>query len=136
MVNLYMEFFQNRTSVRLRLTGYDLNDIKTVSSDHDTLLTLWRHFINGIFFNPKGIALIGATAHTAKGGFSILTNLLKGFGGKIYPVNPRYPSIGGLTCHPRVLDVPDPVDLAIVFVPAPQVPMPFANVRCATFPVL
>ena len=74
------------------------------------------------FFNPKGIALIGATTKPARGGFSILTNLLKGFSGKIYPVNPRYSSIEGLTCFPGVLDVPDPVDLAIVFVPGPLVP--------------
>jgi len=74
------------------------------------------------FFDPKGIALIGATPHAAKGGFSILTNLMQGFSGKIYPVNPRYVSIEGLICYPRVLDVPDPVDLAIVFVPAPLVP--------------
>ncbi len=74
------------------------------------------------FFNPKGIALIGATTKPARGGFSILTNLLKGFGGKIYPVNPRYSSIEGLICYPSVLDVPDPVDLAIVFVPGPMVP--------------
>lgn len=74
------------------------------------------------FFNPKGIALIGATPHAAKGGFSILTNLLKGFSGKIYPVNPRYTAIEGLPCYPRVPDVPDPVDLAIVFVPGPMVP--------------
>lgn len=74
------------------------------------------------FFNPKGIALIGATTKSARGGFSILTNLLNGFAGKIYPVNPRYSSIEGLTCYQSVLDVPDPVDLAIVFVPAPMVP--------------
>jgi len=74
------------------------------------------------FFEPKGIALIGATPHVAKGGFSILTNLMQGFAGKIYPVNPRYASIEGFSCYPRVLDVPDPVDLAIVFVPAPLVP--------------
>ena len=74
------------------------------------------------FFNPKGIALIGATTKSARGGFSILTNLLNGFAGKIYPVNPRYSSIEGLTCYQSVLDVPDPVDLAIVFVPAPLVP--------------
>ena len=74
------------------------------------------------FFNPKGIALIGATPHAAKGGFSILTNLLKGFAGNIYPVNPRYPSIEGISCYRSILDVPDPVELAIVFVPAPQVP--------------
>ena len=74
------------------------------------------------FFNPKGIALIGATTKPARGGFSILTNLLKGFAGNIYPVNPRYSSIEGLSCYPSVLDVPDPVDLAIVFVPGPLVP--------------
>ncbi len=74
------------------------------------------------FFNPKGIALIGATTKSARGGFSILTNLMNGFAGKIYPVNPRYSSIEGLTCYQSVLDVPDPVDLAIVFVPAPLVP--------------
>ena len=74
------------------------------------------------FFNPKGISLIGATTKSARGGFSILTNLLNGFAGKIYPVNPRYSSIEGLTCYQSVLDVPDPVDLAIVFVPAPMVP--------------
>ena len=74
------------------------------------------------FFNPKGIALIGATTKSARGGFSILANLLNGFAGKIYPVNPRYSSIEGLTCYQSVLDVPDPVELAIVFVPAPLVP--------------
>ncbi|MBI5593876.1 MAG: acetate--CoA ligase family protein [Deltaproteobacteria bacterium] len=74
------------------------------------------------FFNPKGIALIGATTKPARGGFSILTNLLKGFAGKIYPVNPRYSSIEGMLCYPSILDVPDPVDLAIVFVPGPLVP--------------
>ena len=74
------------------------------------------------FFNPKGIALIGATPHPAKGGFSILTNLSKGFSGNIYPINPKYPSISGRTCYPSVMDVPDPVDLAIVFVPAALVP--------------
>ncbi len=74
------------------------------------------------FFNPKGIALIGATTHPAKGGFSILTNLLRGFAGNIYPVNPKYPAIEGRKCYPCVMDIPDPVDLAIVFVPAPVVP--------------
>ncbi|OQW98789.1 MAG: CoA-binding protein [Desulfobacteraceae bacterium A6] len=74
------------------------------------------------FFKPKGIALIGASSNPYKGGNSILKNLLKGFKGGIYPVNPAYNEIEGLKCYPSVTDVPDPVDLAIVFVPAKLVP--------------
>jgi len=74
------------------------------------------------FFNPKSIAVIGASANPVKGGYFILNNLMKGFKGGIYPVNPAYPEIDGLPCYPSVLDVPDPVDLAIIFVPAPLVP--------------
>ncbi len=70
------------------------------------------------FFKPRGIALVGASSNPNKGGNSILTNLERGFKGPIYPVNPRYDEIGGLTCYPSVLKVPDPVDLAIVFVGA------------------
>ena len=68
------------------------------------------------FFKPKGVALIGASANPNKGGFSILYNLIKGFKGPIYPVNPKYEEIEGLKCYRSVLDVPDPVDLAIIFV--------------------
>ena len=70
------------------------------------------------FFKPKGIALIGASANPNKGGFSILTNLITGYKGAIYPVNPRYNEVRGLRCYRSVLEVPDPLDLAIVFVPA------------------
>ncbi|MDI6798089.1 MAG: acetate--CoA ligase family protein, partial [Desulfatibacillaceae bacterium] len=73
------------------------------------------------FFAPKGIALIGAT-RKLKGGYAILYNLKKGFNGPVYPINPRYDEIDGTTCYPSVADVPDPVDLAIVFIPAPKVP--------------
>ena len=74
------------------------------------------------FFKPKGIAIIGASANSSKGGYFILNNVRKGFTGSIYPVNPTYPEIDGLKCYPSILDVPDPVDLAIIFVPAPLVP--------------
>ncbi len=74
------------------------------------------------FFNPRGIALVGATANTNKVGFSILKNLSASFKGEIYPVNPRYSDIDGFKCYASVTEVPDPVDLAIVFVPAPMVP--------------
>jgi acyl-CoA synthetase (NDP forming) len=74
------------------------------------------------FFEPGGIALVGATATPAKGGYAILKNLMTGFDGGIYPVNPRYPEIEGLPCYGSVSQAPDPVDLAIVFVPARLVP--------------
>lgn len=70
------------------------------------------------FFKPNGIALIGATTNPLKGANAILTNLITGFKGAIYPVNPRYAEIQGLKCYPTVAAVPDPVDLAIVFIPA------------------
>jgi acetyltransferase len=74
------------------------------------------------FFRPRGVAVVGATANPKKGGNIIVANLQKGFTGNIYPVNPRYDEINGLKCYPTVADVPDPVDLAVVFVGAAQVP--------------
>ena len=74
------------------------------------------------FFKPRGIAVIGASANPVKGGYFILNNLLKGFKGAIYPVNPGYAEIEELPCYPSVMKVPDPVDLAIIFVPAAFVP--------------
>jgi acetyltransferase len=66
--------------------------------------------------------VIGASADADRGGHAILFNLRQGFDGPIYPVNPRYGEIDGLPCYASVSDVPDPVDLAIVFVPARAVP--------------
>jgi acetyltransferase len=74
------------------------------------------------FFKPKGIAIIGASANPTKGGHFILKNVMRGFKGRIYPVNPGYKEIEGLTCYPSVSEVPEPVDLAIIFVPGPGVP--------------
>ncbi len=74
------------------------------------------------FFKPKGIALVGATTNPNKGAFSIWRNLKTGFKGTIYPINPRYTEMDGQPCYSSVRDVPDPVELAIVFVPAPMVP--------------
>jgi len=74
------------------------------------------------FFNPHGIAVLGASANEKKGGFSILKNLQSGFSGNIYPVNPRYSEISGLPCFSTINQVPDPVDMAIIFVPAPAAP--------------
>ena len=73
------------------------------------------------FFSPRGVAVIGATANRRKGGYAVLFNLRKGYNGNIYPVNPRYGEIDALPCYRSVKDVPDPVDMAIVFVPSDRV---------------
>ena len=74
------------------------------------------------FFKPRGIAVVGATPAQGKGGHVIINNLNRGYTGAIYPVNPRYEVIEGFPCYPSILDVPDPIDLAIVFVSAQLVP--------------
>ena len=74
------------------------------------------------FFKPKGVAVIGASPNPAKGGNIIVSNMQKGFKGEIYPVNPRYDEINGLKTYASILDVPDPVDLAIIYLGAKMVP--------------
>jgi acyl-CoA synthetase (NDP forming) len=74
-------------------------------------------------FNPKSIAMVGASANPRKWGFFILFNILKGnFHGKVYPINPREEAILGYKCYPKVADIPAPVDLAIITTPAKVVP--------------
>jgi acyl-CoA synthetase (NDP forming) len=73
------------------------------------------------FFQPRGIAVIGATTNPFKGGNGIIKNLILGYKGGIYPINPKYDEIEGLRCYSSVQEIDGPVDLAIVFVPARQV---------------
>ena len=71
------------------------------------------------FFAPGSIALIGASRDQEKIPGRLLSMLRKnGFPGKIYPVNPNYGDIEGLKCYPSIADVGQPIDLAIVIIPA------------------
>ncbi|MBI4766155.1 MAG: acetate--CoA ligase family protein [Deltaproteobacteria bacterium] len=74
------------------------------------------------FFEPKGVAVIGATPDRFGGGRHILNNLILGYDGPIYPINPKYKEILDKKCYPSILDVPDPIDLALIFIPARAVP--------------
>ena len=70
------------------------------------------------FFHPSSIAIIGASTNLAKlSGRPIAALLKKKFAGKIYPINPRYSEIEGLTCYPSVAAVPGEIDLAVISVP-------------------
>src|SRR5882724_10261034 len=71
------------------------------------------------FFAPDSIALIGASRDQEKIPGRLLSMLRKNeFPGKIYPINPNYGDIDGLKCYPAIADVGQPIDLAIVIIPA------------------
>ncbi len=75
------------------------------------------------FFNPKTVALVGASATQGKISSVLLTSLKNSrFAGKIYPVNPVHKKIGGLKCYPSLKSIKKTVDLAIFAVPAKTVP--------------
>jgi acetate---CoA ligase (ADP-forming) len=72
--------------------------------------------------SPQSIAILGASADLGKVNGRTLRFLLeKGYGGKIFPVNPKYESIAGLRCYPAVAALPEAPDLAVIAVPASQV---------------
>ena len=72
-----------------------------------------------VFFAPESIALIGASRDHEKIPGRLLAFLRKNeFPGPIYPVNPNYGDIDGLTCYKSIAEVGRPVDLAIVIIPA------------------
>jgi 4-hydroxybutyrate---CoA ligase (ADP-forming) len=76
---------------------------------------------NSIFFSPKSIAIIGASEKPGVGK-TIFYNIAKHFKGKIYPVTPSNPTVGGLTAYKNVADIPDSVDLAVVAAPSKFTP--------------
>ncbi len=74
-------------------------------------------------FSPESVAIIGASRHPGKIGYTILRNIIEyGYKGKIYPINPKADEILGLKAYPSVLNVPDKIDMAIVAVPVKIVP--------------
>ena len=75
------------------------------------------------FFNPKSVAVVGASREPNKVGNVIVKNLLSAhFKGRIYPINPNAEEILELKCYKSVLDIPGNVDTAIISVPAKFTP--------------
>ena len=74
------------------------------------------------FFYPKNIAVLGATDSQSKLGYNVFRNLLHHqFRGKLYPINPKKDTVLGVKAYKSILDVEDPIDLAIILVPAEAV---------------
>ncbi len=72
-------------------------------------------------FNPKSVAVIGATNNWNKWGYSTFTSALDGFRWPVYPVNNKEGEVLGHKAYVRVTDIPGPVDLAVFVIPAPNV---------------
>jgi len=74
-------------------------------------------------FKAKTIAVVGATEKAGSVGRTIIKNLIANpFGGTIFPINPKRPSVMGIQAHKSILDVPVAVDLAVIVTPAVTVP--------------
>jgi len=76
-----------------------------------------------LIFEPRSVAIIGASRTPGKPGYNILKNLIDlGFKGELYPVNPEATEILGLKAYPRVDSIPGRLDVAVIATPASTVP--------------
>ena len=81
------------------------------------------------FFNAKSVAIYGASTSPNSVGQAIVQNFLKPmYEGKVYAVNPKYTNVLGIPCFPTLQDIPDPVDMVVVAVPARITPRVFEDI--------
>jgi acetyltransferase len=74
-------------------------------------------------FNPKAVAVIGATDRPGSVGRTLLWNLISNpFGGMVFPINPKRNSVLGIRAYPSIRETLEQVDLAIIATPANTVP--------------
>ena len=72
-----------------------------------------------VMFNPKTIAVVGASRKEGSIGKAILKNIIDfGYEGTLYPVNPNTHSVNSIKCYPNLSSIPEPIDLMIVVTPA------------------
>ena len=75
------------------------------------------------FFDPQGVVIIGASRDPTKLGYGLARNLVQSnFQGAIHFVNVKGGSLLNRPIHKSVAEVPDPVDLASILIPAPFIP--------------
>jgi acyl-CoA synthetase (NDP forming) len=75
------------------------------------------------FFTPLGVAVVGASTDPSKLGYRLAHNLVDcGYQGAVYFVNPKGGSLLGREMFRTIAEIPDPVDLAVLLIPAQAVP--------------
>jgi len=72
-------------------------------------------------FYPESVALVGASNSEGKIGYFYMKNLVDGFKGKLFPVNPNEETVLGLKAYKSVKEIPDQIDLAVIVVPTKAV---------------
>ena len=75
-----------------------------------------------IFLAPKSIAVVGASERSNTVGKAIISNILKGYKGIVYPITPSHEYVFGRKAYKSVIDVPTSIDLAVVITPSKIVP--------------
>ncbi len=77
----------------------------------------------GALLHPRSVAVIGASRNPGKLGYHVMKSLTEGgFGGGVFPINPKETAVFGAKAYASLLDVPHDVDLAVVVLPAHVVP--------------
>jgi len=100
-----------------------MKKLKTPGGDSVQEILRPREHPLDVFFEPESVALIGATENPGSVGRTVLWNLISTpFGGTVYPVNPKRPSVLGIRAYPSITEVPEKVDLAVITTPAKTVP--------------
>ena len=70
------------------------------------------------FFNPKSIAVVGASDTPGKVGYNVLKNIIESkYSGNLYPINPKSNEILGYKAYKSVLEVTEEIDIAIFVIP-------------------
>ena len=72
--------------------------------------------VESVFLSPKSIAIIGASDKRGSVGATITSNIMNGFKGTVFPVSPTRPTVFYKTAYKSVLDIPKPVDLAVIVI--------------------
>src|SRR5512132_1867948 len=71
---------------------------------------------------PTSIAVVGASQRMTRA-TRVVANLQRfGYGGRVFPINPKYADVLGLPCYPDLASTPEPADVVVVAIPAEQVP--------------
>ena len=73
-------------------------------------------------FEPRSVAVIGASSTPNKIGYTIVRNIVQsGYQGKVYPINPKGGEVLGLPIYKSMADIDDEIDLVTISIPSPFV---------------
>ena len=102
-------------SFRFTASKFFIDSFKTQHYECDSAMTKSIESI----MNPTSIAVVGATNRPGSVGLAVFRNILNAaFEGVLYPVNPKAKSVQSVKAYPKLGDIPDEVDLAVIIVPA------------------